>query len=135
MLMIILVTGWRHHCDPAFVAAQLDLVVGKFSQPAERIELIHGACPSGADAHADTWGSRNAWQVTRFPAERYGKWPECGPIRNKVMVHYFDAHHDLNKFALAFPQVGWRGRPRCGTRSCIEALQLVGHPPAIYEAL
>lgn len=75
--MIILVTGWRYSRESEYVAARLGELVGSFCLPAERIELVHGDCHlGGVDKHADTWGQAHAWKVTRFPASRYGSWPE-----------------------------------------------------------
>ena len=134
--MIILVTGWRYCRSGQYVVAMLDRVMNSFALPSEPIELVHGQCPlGGVDEYAEAWGTIRCWprEPTRFPAERYGKWPECGSIRNEAMVRYFDQHEDLNKVAVAFPEVGWEMRARCGTRNCIETLRKLGHSPIIYE--
>jgi hypothetical protein len=54
----------------------------------EPLTIVHGACPTGADAITDRWCRRREDQVflVTYPAEWgiYGK--EAGPIRNREMV-------------------------------------------------
>lgn len=80
----LLVTGSRDWTD------QLAIVKALWDAHAElspgTITLVHGACPTGADHIADMVWSTNQHPVERHPAERYGRWPACGPIRNKAMV-------------------------------------------------
>jgi hypothetical protein len=50
-------------------------------------EVIHGAC-RGVDRDAGGFAMGLGITVTIFPAEKYGKWPGCGPIRNQAMADY-----------------------------------------------
>ncbi len=54
-------------------------------------ELVHGACPEGADRLADVWAEREGIPVHRFPADwrRYGI--SAGPMRNESMGRYAEA--------------------------------------------
>lgn len=65
--------------------------------------LIHGACPSGADALADRYGTNTGMHVLRYPADwdRWGK--SAGFVRNAEMV---ELEPDI---CLAFIRNGSRG--------------------------
>lgn len=65
--------------------------------------LVHGACPTGADAIADAIATRWNWDIERHPADwdRHGK--KAGPLRNQHMV---DLGADV---CLAFILNGSRG--------------------------
>jgi hypothetical protein len=54
--MKVIVTGSRDHSDRALVWSVLDGLL------AERrgLILVHGACPTGADRHADDWAKSNS---------------------------------------------------------------------------
>lgn len=60
--------------------------------------LVHGACPTGVDAAADSWARSHFLAVWRFPADWrcYGK--PAGPLRNARMMR--EARPAL---VLAFP--------------------------------
>ena len=85
MSMRILVTGSRDWSDAERV----------FDALAEVIDgpdwtIVHGDCPTGADALADFWGRMTGYPLERHPAE----WnrpdgsfdPAAGPRRNAKMV-------------------------------------------------
>lgn len=50
-----------------------------------KLEIVHGGCPTGADAIADRWARRRGYEPIIFEAEwgRLGK--AAGPIRNTTM--------------------------------------------------
>jgi hypothetical protein len=79
----VLVTGSRNWPDP-------DLLYRKLDQLHQRADLIvvHGDCPTGADAYARIWCRMNPAGVTeiRCPADwsQHGK--AAGPLRNAQMV-------------------------------------------------
>ena len=128
--MLILVTGWRDHPDQSEVHRVLeDLFVNRTST----MVVVHGAA-RGADAYADVWCQANAVKAVPFRAEDYGRWPWCGPRRNKAMVEFFKLYPDPDKRALAFPQPDWETAKVCGTRGCIGELRAAGFEPKIYPA-
>lgn len=49
-------------------------------------QLIHGGCPTGADAIADRWARRRGYEPMVYGAkwDEYG--PAAGPIRNSNMA-------------------------------------------------
>lgn len=81
--MRVAVTGGRHYADRAAVWAALDAVERKHPG----FMLVHGDCPTGADAHAAAWAEATQHPVEAFPAawERLGR-RRAGPIRNQAMV-------------------------------------------------
>jgi SLOG family YspA-like protein len=51
------------------------------------IVIVHGACPTGADAIADRIARFHGHTVEDHPAERGGRrWPSAGPLRNAEMA-------------------------------------------------
>ena len=117
--MRALVTGSRNWGDRVVLLdALLDL---EKRQGSHDLTIVHGACPTGADAIADFatyWG----WEVERHPADwrKHGK--AAGPIRNQEMV---DAGADI---CLAFPL----GESR-GTRDCMRRAEAAGIPVVPFE--
>lgn len=101
----ILVTGSRDWSDHDLVRDALGWAVYQ-NTPAV---VVHGACPSGADAIASWWVrslGRNLDIVEeRHRAEEFGSWPGCGPRRNAHMVELGAA------VCLAF--IGPCTSPRC----------------------
>lgn len=66
----------------------LDLGVG--------LVVVHGHCPDGGDRVADDWAQDQAahgmpvsWErhpAQNHPTQDFGRWPACGPRRNKYVV-------------------------------------------------
>jgi YspA, cpYpsA-related SLOG family len=102
----ILVTGSREWDDEATLRSALIAAASERPEDTDLI-IVHGACPRGADAMADTWAKDYACRVERHPAEwgRFGK--QAGFIRNTVMV---EAGADE---CLAFVKDGSRGATHC----------------------
>jgi len=127
----VLVTGSRAWADAARVWNVLESVYSEevASFRYESLLLIHGACPTGADAQADAWA---LWSIAR--GRPVGRWPfaadwnrgpQGGPERNLRMVQ--ESRPD---FALAFPQaMGKRG----GTRDCMAHLFAHGVPTLVLS--
>ncbi len=71
--------------------------------PHHEAALMHGACPSGADALANRYGMDTGMHVVRFPAdwERWGR--KAGYVRNAEMI---ELRPDI---CLAFIRNGSRG--------------------------
>jgi hypothetical protein len=82
--MRILVTGSRDWPFPEMVWRKLD---GLYRVAEDRVTLVHGACPTGADAHADEWATaKGDVEIERYHADwaTYGR--GAGPRRNQLMV-------------------------------------------------
>jgi YspA, cpYpsA-related SLOG family len=79
--MRILVTGSRDWNLLTCLATVLQIVAADSG-----VLIVHGACPTGADALADAWAREHGIPVERHPADwgRYGK--AAGPRRNAEMV-------------------------------------------------
>lgn len=114
----VLVTGSRDWARRSTVRGSLDSV--GFEHGYIGLTVVHGACPTGADAYADEWARDNAdigVLVERVPArwDLHGK--AAGPLRNAEMVARGAA------LCLAFP----RGLSR-GTRNCMAEARKAGIP-------
>jgi hypothetical protein len=79
----VLVTGSRTWTNTPAVIRVLDQV---HARKADRLVIVHGACPNGVDAVADTWCRHHSVPAERHPADwsRHGR--AAGPIRNAAMV-------------------------------------------------
>lgn len=120
--MRILVTGSRDWQDRETIGhALLDVRDKPRPGVASRMVLVHGDCPTGADAIANEWAQRWGWDVEPHPAdwETHGK--AAGPRRNQQMV---DLGADI---CLAFPLPDSRG-----TRHCMAAAGRAGIPVHIF---
>ncbi|MGW5690303.1 SLOG family protein [Streptomyces asiaticus] len=89
-----LITGSRDWDDVTAIGAALEqALIDAGPRP---VVVVHGACPSGADWHADHYarwmrGQGVAIDVEQHPAqshptEDFGPWPGAGPRRNAHMV-------------------------------------------------
>lgn len=85
--MRILVTGSRNWTNADAVDATLSGFTADVP-PDEHITIVHGACPTGADAIAGKW-ARDADNTSeeRHPANWNLHGKAAGPIRNKEMVN------------------------------------------------
>lgn len=126
--MRIIVTGSRSWSDVMVLRQALawlayDVVV----RDGGSLVVVHGACPTGADAMASEWVAHwpgTGWSgVTeeRHPAdwEQFGK--RAGPIRNEAMIK---AGADL---VLAFPLPGGKG-----TQHAIRLAREAGIPVRVW---
>jgi len=75
--------------------------------------VLHGACPTGADAIADKW-AEGKFKIITFPADWNGSGKKAGPLRNKHMAESGD-------FLVAF----WDGKS-AGTKSMIAEARKAG---------
>lgn len=80
--MRVIVTGSRDYWDRHAVWDALDKLYEEYGH----IELVHGGCPTGADAAADDWARfrKVTPEVFRAKWDLYGR--RAGPIRNEQMV-------------------------------------------------
>ncbi len=118
----VIVTGARNWPDPDAVRAALDIQLS-----AGEFVLVHGECPTGADAHATQWwiDRGHPGKLERHPADWRHHGRAAGPIRNQQMV---DAGADL---VLAFPLASSRGTIDCVRRARRAAVpvHIVGFDP------
>lgn len=79
----VLVTGSRTWADPEPIHTALSELRKQYR---DRLVVVHGACPRGADAIADAWCHQVGVQVERHAADwqRHGR--SAGPRRNAAMV-------------------------------------------------
>lgn len=131
--MLILVTGWRLHPDEHAVYDVLD-ALWRPVPFGEEVLLVHGKCESGADEYASHWAVMRGVPQLPFPASDYGRWPWCGPRRNKAMVRHLMQAADPNRHVVAFPQPDWETAKVCGTRGCIREARKAGFVPQIHVA-
>jgi hypothetical protein len=81
----VLVTGSRDW-DAEEVLRQA-LISAAFRGPQERdLIVVHGACPTGADAMVNTWAKDYGFPAERHPADWTGYGKSAGFIRNAEMV-------------------------------------------------
>lgn len=84
MKLRVLVTGSRDWPDEQQVRDALRGVASGIAS--QNVLVVHGHCPTGADAHADMAARIFGMQVERHPADwtKYGR--RAGPLRNAEMV-------------------------------------------------
>ena len=111
----VLVTGSRNWTDREELYEVLDEL-----RPAV---VLHGGCPTGADAMASDWCQRNGVTEDVFPAEWGIHGRRAGYLRNKAMV---DERPDL---VVAFRLEGSRG-----TQMTIDLATQAGLKVRIYDA-
>lgn len=80
----VLITGSRTWTDTPSIVRVLHQL---HAWQAERLVIVHGACPDGADAIADTWCRRHHVSAEPHPAQwaRFGR--SAGHRRNTAMVN------------------------------------------------
>lgn len=119
--MRVIVTGsreWKDWITLEDVLDELRLMYGK------DLLIVHGDCPTGADAGAQKWCDKHDVKYERHPADWYpnGKFFKgAGPVRNQKMV---DLGADL---CIAFPLPQSRG-----TYHCMEAAHKAGIKVRVY---
>lgn len=77
--------------------------------------LVHGACPSGADAIADSIATSLGFEVRRHPADWLNHGKAAGTIRNGDMIkaEHPDKQGRFIEYAIAFPTAASRGTWDC----------------------
>ena len=79
-----------------------------------RLVVVHGACPTGADALTDVWAKTVGVPVERYPAlwrEKGVYNPQAGLLRNRMMV---DRIKEIGRGRVAaFIKNGSRGATHC----------------------
>jgi hypothetical protein len=88
----IIVFGSRSWKDRYEVYLALDLKTRDAVRKGEKITIVHGACPTGADYFADLYAVNNGHEVEPFPADWYPNGRDAGidysagPRRNREMA-------------------------------------------------
>lgn len=109
----ILITGSRHWAAEDDVWSALQPYAGR-----QNVTVVHGACPTGADAIADTVARRLGLNVERYPADwSLGK--KADPLRNQQMV---DLGADI---CYAFVAPDSRGTVDCIRRAEAAGIKIV----------
>lgn len=112
----ILVTGSRAWTDYNTLSKSLAIEVTNAMRSGLDVVVVHGDCPTGADAMAQRFCEENDIETERHPADwSVGK--KAGPLRNQHMV---DLGADI---CLAYPIAGSRG-----TLHCMKAAKTAGIP-------
>lgn len=108
----ILITGSRDWDDKGAIALAM---LESAENASDKIIIVHGACPTGADQMAGDFAEFMNWGIEEYPANWVKHGRAAGPIRNQHMV---DLGADI---CLAFPL----GESR-GTRHCMKAAEKAG---------
>lgn len=85
-----IITGCRDFADKALVERVITDLVSEGHRRSERTVVVHGACPTGADAFADEVAKRLLRRgfdvvVEAHPAD-WQEGPAAGPKRNRKMA-------------------------------------------------
>lgn len=119
----VLVTGSRTWTDVPKLDEALSLALMTHRG---RMVLVHGACPTGADAQADEWARKNGVPIETHPADWSGQGRVAGFKRNQAMV---DTKPDV---VLAFIRQGSKGATHCAEaadRAGLKVLRYVDDAP------
>jgi hypothetical protein len=122
----VLVTGSRDWKDEKAIERELKKLP-------QGTVIIHGACPTGADALADKIAMKLGFKLRRYPADWENKGKSAGPIRNSAMIkaeHSDDEGVPIAK-ALAFTPDLDRSR---GTRDCVRKVRSAGIKVEVFSA-
>lgn len=88
--MRVILTGSRSWDRPDVIHGILDIIAKETAAIGDRLTLVHGACPSGADAHADAWYRAKRGEmplgVERHPANWREHGKRAGFLRNQELV-------------------------------------------------
>lgn len=91
----------------------------------DNIEIVSGACKSGADMLGEQFAKRNGFPLREFPAKWNLYRGQAGPVRNRQMAGYAGK----NGILLAF----WDGKSR-GTENMIAEAERVGMYVEVRDA-
>lgn len=110
----LIIAGTRTFNDYTMLRAYCDMKLSRKIAEGEQIEIVSGACPSGADYLGEKYAAERGFSVRLFPADwqQYGR--RAGAIRNRQMAQYGDA-------LIAF----WDGVSK-GTKIMIDEAQTAG---------
>lgn len=114
----LLFTGSRFWSDRALVRRVLADYLARHPLAVDAtLVLVHGAA-RGMDSSVHAVALELGLKPEPHPAEDFGPWPQCGPLRNQHMV-------DLGaEWCFGFPSP----RLRSGTRDCLARAKRAGIP-------
>lgn len=120
--MKVLVCGSRDWAD-------VKVIEREFKKLPAGTTIIHGACPTGADAIADKLAMKLGFKIKRYPADwdgelaATGSAKAAGPKRNSKMIREEHRGGEPINFGLAFTSDLSRSR---GTKDCVERAKKAG---------
>lgn len=107
--MRILITGSRNWADEKVIEEAISTYT--LGRLIKKVVVVHGDCPTGADAMADKIAKQMGFRVEVYPADWNKHGRAAGPIRNQQMV---DLGADI---CLAFVNPESRGTKHCMQRA------------------
>lgn len=112
----VMITGGRDYRNVPRVYQILDAAVDRLGLS----ELIHGDCPTGADAIGAQWATDRGVKQTAMPADWDTHGAKAGPLRNQAMIDL------LPDYVIGFP--GGRG-----TRDALKRARRAGIEPILID--
>lgn len=87
----LIIAGTRTFNDYAMLRAYCDMKLSLKIAEGEQIEIVSGACPTGADYLGEKYAAERGFSVRLFPADwqQYGR--RAGAVRNRQMAQYGNA--------------------------------------------
>ncbi len=130
--MKVLVTGGRDYMNRDRIRQVFERLKAKYT----KVVVIHGNCPTGADAIADELGKEFGFEVRPYPADWSGAEAEgnrnaAGPKRNSAMIRREHPDKDGRPIdlCLAFTQDLKRSR---GTKDCYNKARAAGIKSLVF---
>lgn len=120
--MNIVVCGTRTFMDRKYIYRKLDHLTKNLDR--RKLVVYNGDC-KGPDKIAQDWAMQYLAAWKNYKAEWYGKWPECGPIRNREMLK--EAVAEGKTVVVAF----WDGASK-GSADCIKQARKMGLEVRVY---
>lgn len=114
--MKVLVTGSRDYKNEKAIERE-------FRKLPQGTVIVHGACPTGADAIAEKLAKKFGFPIRRYPADWEAEGKSAGPKRNSKMIREEHKGGDPISLGLAFTLDLSRSR---GTKDCVERARKAG---------
>ena len=123
--MKVLVTGSRDWVNK-------DAIEREFKKLPAGTIIVHGACPTGADALADSAAMKFGFKIRRFPARWETEGKGAGPRRNARMIREEHPDADGKPFDLGLAFTLDLSRSR-GTKDCVERARKAGIKVEVFS--
>lgn len=131
----ILVTGSRDFSDAKVVWGALSEASDADHDLKRFVVIVHGACPTGADAYADSFAAFEGLDVERHPADWAKHGRAAGPVRNAEMVRAGAAACLAFLMPCTNPQCRQRGpHVSHGSANCAHLAEAAGIPVRRFTA-